>query len=96
MLSDNKVIEIFYMADDFCIFFNETYSQPIFNFPNIFFIIFSQIKIRFISKTFTSLHKVLNMKRINRESYTKRILDLLGKNEVIVLTGHRRAKDFLS
>ena len=44
MLSDNKVIEIFYMADDFCIFFNETYSQPIFNFPNIFFIIFSQIK----------------------------------------------------
>ena len=31
------------------------------------------------------------MKRINRESYTKRILDLLGKNEVIVLTGHRRA-----
>ena len=36
------------------------------------------------------------MKRINRESYTKRIIDLLGKNEVIVLTGHRRAKDFLS
>ena len=24
MLSDNKVIEIFYMADDFCNFFNET------------------------------------------------------------------------
>ena len=24
MLSDNKVIEIFYMADDFCKFFNET------------------------------------------------------------------------
>ena len=37
------------------------------------------------------MQKVLNMKRINRESYTKRILDLLGKNEVIVLTGHRRA-----
>ena len=24
MLSDNKVIEILYMADDFCKFFNET------------------------------------------------------------------------
>jgi len=24
MLSDNKVIEIFYMADDLCNFFNET------------------------------------------------------------------------
>ena len=31
------------------------------------------------------------MKRIDRKSYTKRIIDLLGKNEVIVLTGHRRA-----
>ena len=35
------------------------------------------------------------MERINRKSYTQRIIDLLGKNEVVVLTGHRRAKDFL-
>ena len=27
MLSCNKVIEIFYMADDFCIFFNETVKK---------------------------------------------------------------------
>ena len=27
MLSDNKVIEIFYMADDFCKFFNETVKK---------------------------------------------------------------------
>jgi len=27
MLSDNKVIEIFYMADDFCRFFNETVKK---------------------------------------------------------------------
>ena len=27
MLSDNKVIEIFYMADDFCKFFNETVEK---------------------------------------------------------------------
>ena len=27
MLSDNKVIEIFYMADDFCNFFNETVKK---------------------------------------------------------------------
>lgn len=29
--------------------------------------------------------------RINREKYTKQILNLLGKGEVVVLTGHRRA-----
>ena len=27
MLSDRKVIEIFYMADDFCKFFNETVKK---------------------------------------------------------------------
>ena len=27
MLSDNKVIKIFYMADDFCNFFNETVKK---------------------------------------------------------------------
>ena len=27
MLSDSKVIEIFYMADDFCNFFNETVKK---------------------------------------------------------------------
>ena len=27
MLSDNKVIDFFYMADDFCIFFNETVKK---------------------------------------------------------------------
>ena len=27
MLSDNKVIEIFYMADDLCKFFNETVEK---------------------------------------------------------------------
>ena len=27
MLSDSKVIEIFYMADDFCKFFNETVKK---------------------------------------------------------------------
>lgn len=31
------------------------------------------------------------MERINRSQYTERILSLLGKGEVIVLTGHRRA-----
>ncbi|MBR4970194.1 MAG: AAA family ATPase, partial [Paludibacteraceae bacterium] len=31
------------------------------------------------------------MERINRELYTQRIIRLLGKGEVIVLTGHRRA-----
>ena len=29
MLSDSKVIEIFYMADDFCKFFNETVKKNI-------------------------------------------------------------------
>lgn len=37
------------------------------------------------------MQKVLFMKRINRTSYTNRILNLLHKGEVIVLTGHRRA-----
>jgi len=37
------------------------------------------------------LQKVLDMERINRELYTQRIIRLLGKGEVIVLTGHRRA-----
>ena len=27
MLSDSKIIEIFYMADDFCKFFNETVKK---------------------------------------------------------------------
>ncbi len=27
MLSDSKVIDIFYMADDFCKFFNETVKK---------------------------------------------------------------------
>ena len=27
MLSDNKVIDFFYMADDFCNFFNETVKE---------------------------------------------------------------------
>lgn len=31
------------------------------------------------------------MERINRKLYTERIIGLLGKGEVIVLTGHRRA-----
>lgn len=31
------------------------------------------------------------MERINRILYTERIINLLGKEEVIVLTGHRRA-----
>ena len=36
------------------------------------------------------MQKVLDMERINRELYTQRIIRLLGKGEVIVLTGHRR------
>ena len=35
--------------------------------------------------------EVLNMERIDRKLYTDRILSLLGKGEVVVLTGHRRA-----
>ena len=31
------------------------------------------------------------MERINRKDYTSRVIELLGKGEVIVLTGHRRA-----
>lgn len=31
------------------------------------------------------------MERINRTNYTNRVIELLGKGEVIVLTGHRRA-----
>ena len=31
------------------------------------------------------------MKKILREKYTDRIIGLLGKGEVVVLTGHRRA-----
>ena len=37
------------------------------------------------------MKKVLNMERIDRKLYTDRILSLLGKGEVVVLTGHRRA-----
>ena len=37
------------------------------------------------------MQKVLVMKRIDRIHYTQRIKSLLGKNGVIVLTGHRRA-----
>jgi len=37
------------------------------------------------------LQKVLNMERIERKNYTDHILNLLGKGEVVVLTGHRRA-----
>lgn len=37
------------------------------------------------------MQKILIMERINRTYYTQRIINLLGKGEVIVLTGHRRA-----
>lgn len=37
------------------------------------------------------MQKVLVMERILRNKYTERIVNLLGKEEVIVLTGHRRA-----
>ena len=37
------------------------------------------------------MQKVLNMERIERKNYTDHILNLLGKGEVVVLTGHRRA-----
>ena len=37
------------------------------------------------------MQKVLSMERINRKIYTDYILNLLGKGEVVVLTGHRRA-----
>lgn len=37
------------------------------------------------------MQKVLVMERILRNKYTERIVNLLGKEKVIVLTGHRRA-----
>ena len=36
------------------------------------------------------MQKVLNMERIERKAYTGHILNLLDKEEVVVLTGHRR------
>ena len=45
----------------------------------------------YIEKKVYFLPEVLNMERIDRKLYTDRILSLLGKGEVVVLTGHRRA-----
>lgn len=37
------------------------------------------------------MQKVLSMQRVDRKIYTEHILSVLGKGEVVVLTGHRRA-----